>query len=246
MRVAHGNAGEFPHRAVAERHKRMVAAPLDGNARPIEHRRAHLRAHRAHAAIFQQHLRSAQAAAGFHHHGSRRCAARFIEIARRAAQAVSAHFRLAAIGVENAHARVRLVRGADQNQSIRAHAIVRPRNAHGQRRRVAHLLRKRVHINIIVPQALHFDEFHAFPPARRAPGIARNSMYFARAKSIPAFAPPALPESLPEWKNRPQTQRRFAGEKPAAISFRYIPGAPAIPPSAPRRQPRRAACYARG
>ena len=163
MRIAHGNAGEFPHRAIAEGDERMVAAPIDGDARPIQHRRAHLRAHGAYVAIFQQYLRPAQTAAGFHHHGSFRRAARLIKVACRTAQAVPAHFRLAAIGVENAHARICLLRRADQNQPIRPHAIVRPRNAHGQRRRVAHLLRKRIHIDIIVPQALHFDEFHAFP-----------------------------------------------------------------------------------
>jgi type IV pilus assembly protein PilB len=75
--------------------------------------------------------------------------------ARDAAARVAAHFGFAAVGVEHAHARVRLVRLADEHESVRARAEMTVGDLLRKFRRVADRAVAVVDVDVIVACALH-------------------------------------------------------------------------------------------
>ena len=94
-----------------------------------------------------------------------------------AADAVAAHLRLAAVGVEHPHPHVRRFRWKDQDQSISPNAKMPVRDFPGNARGIGHRLGEPVDVNVIVPDAVHLRELHdrdilAAHPKRRAAAAA--------------------------------------------------------------------------
>ena len=85
-----------------------------------------------------------------------------------AAYAVAAHLRLAAVGVDDAHADVGHLRGQRQDQTVRADAEVAVAQPRRQRLRRVHRLTKAVHYDKIIAKAVHLGKLHAHrrPSAR--------------------------------------------------------------------------------
>ena len=81
-----------------------------------------------------------------------------IQILADAADAVAAHLTLRAVGVEDAHLRVRLVRGGNEDDTVAADAEMRFGKRDGQLFGVRDLLFEAVDIDVIVAAAVHFCE----------------------------------------------------------------------------------------
>ena len=75
-----------------------------------------------------------------------------------AADAVAAHFALAAVQVEHAHFGIGHLRGADENHPVAPNALVPVGEADSQSRRVLHLLLKAVDVDVVVAAAVHFGK----------------------------------------------------------------------------------------
>src|ERR1700687_3770623 len=80
---------------------------------------------------------------------------------RDASDPVAAHFRLAAVGIEHAHARVRLVGGADEDQPIRTDPEMPIADGPAQSSRIMrHRVAEAIDVDILVADAVHFGETH--------------------------------------------------------------------------------------
>src|SRR5437660_12053086 len=93
---------------------------------------------------------------------------------RDASDAVAAHFRLAAVGIEHAHARISFVGGANEDQSVRADAEMPIADGPAQARGVVrHRVAQAIDVNVVVADAVHFGEMHVSShlyPRAAAPG----------------------------------------------------------------------------
>src|SRR5262245_49171752 len=84
-----------------------------------------------------------------------------VEVFCHTANAVAAHLRLAAVGVEHTHAGVRLFRRTNQDQAIGADAEMPIADGAAQRSRIARRRStKAIDVDIVVAAALHFGETH--------------------------------------------------------------------------------------
>src|SRR5437879_4537066 len=80
-----------------------------------------------------------------------------MRVLRDTADAVAAHLRLAAVGVEHAHPHVAPLRGADENQTVRADAEVPVANRAAQRSRIARRrMTDAIDVDVVVADAVHF------------------------------------------------------------------------------------------
>src|SRR6185312_13804954 len=95
--------------------------------------------------------------------GQRRFAdkAVIVDIFRHTANAIAAHFRLAAVGVIHAHARVGLVGGTYKDESIGTDAEMAVADGPAEAGRIVrHGVREAIDIDVIVAAPLHFGETH--------------------------------------------------------------------------------------
>src|SRR6266508_2662875 len=84
-----------------------------------------------------------------------------VHILGQATNAVAAHLRLTAVGVEHAHAEIGLGRGKNQNQAIGADAKMSVTDRPRHLCRMVDLLLEAIHIDVVIPYAVHFGKFHA-------------------------------------------------------------------------------------
>ena len=84
-----------------------------------------------------------------------------IDILGQATNAVATHLRLTTVCVEHAHAKIGMGRGQDQDQAIRANTKVSVTDRPRHLRRMVDLLLEAIDIDIVIPYAVHFGEFHA-------------------------------------------------------------------------------------
>ena len=84
-----------------------------------------------------------------------------VDVLGHAADAVAAHFRFAAVGVEHPHPGRGDRRRANQDQPVAAHAKMPIRDAPGQLGRVVRQrLMKAIDVNVVVANAVHLGETH--------------------------------------------------------------------------------------
>jgi hypothetical protein len=84
-----------------------------------------------------------------------------VDVLGHAADAVAAHFRLAAVGIEHPHAGVGSFAGADEDQAVSADAEMAVGDDAGQGGEVVgQPLRERVHVHVVVAGAVHLGEAH--------------------------------------------------------------------------------------
>ena len=167
--IAHVDAGDepgLPHdlQAVAQH---QFARQIHGDQAGVQFRRAHIRLHAGHLAVFHREPQLLQAPLGGN--GQLRFIghAPLIHVFADAADGVAAHFGFAAIGVENAHAKVRAVRGLNEHQAVGARAEMVPRHDDGHALRVRDQFFKAVDKQIIVSDAVHLGKFHTAASFRR-------------------------------------------------------------------------------
>ena len=127
VRIAHGYAGhlkclalhldflvDYPVHAIAS-HRNLI---------PFQHRLSHIHLNHGNIAIFLDDFRHQDACAGLNRKGIPGHMACLIDITGKAADAVAAHLRLAAVRVDNPHADIRLVRWQYQQNAVRTNAIM--------------------------------------------------------------------------------------------------------------------------
>ena len=145
--------GCLPHDARAQQAGHLLA---------VDPRRAHVHADAAHLPALYGQLQHLDAGARFQRDAGLVRQPAVIDVLADAAAGVAAHVALGAIGVEHAHAEVRRIGGTDEHQPVRAHAEVPVADARGERAGVVHMLLKRIDIDVVVADALHFGKLHRF------------------------------------------------------------------------------------
>ena len=160
VRVAHGNAGHGKH--LARRLDRLLndarcAKAQDRNALAFKDRLAHIDTHAREPAARKLQARHEDARARLDREFRLAAQPFRMDDAREAADAVATHLRLRAVRIEDAHAKVRLLRRQHKDQPVRADAIVPVTDPSRKRRKVIReLLPKAVHKDEIVAAALPF------------------------------------------------------------------------------------------
>ena len=81
----------------------------------------------------------------------------FVEISRHAADAVAAHFGLAAVGIDDAHARVAGGRVADQEQAVGAERLDPIADPHREAGRIGERRKPLVDEHEVVAAPVHLD-----------------------------------------------------------------------------------------
>ena len=145
--------GRAPHHARAQQTGYLLAVDL---------RRAHVHADTAHRAVLHCQLQHLDTSARFQRDAGFVRQPAVVDVLADAAAGVAAHIALGAVRIEHAHAEVRHIGGADEHQPVRAHAEVPVADARGERAGVVHMLLKRVDIDVVVADALHFGKLHRF------------------------------------------------------------------------------------
>ena len=133
------------------------------NRRGAQHGTAHVHPGGHETALFAPDLDPPGDAAGFQGQAVPVPQPPLSDVARHAPGGVAAHLALAAVGVEDAHGKIRDPAGADQHQPVRADAPVPVAQAHGKGRRIRHPLLKGVDIEVVIAQPLHLGEAHPHP-----------------------------------------------------------------------------------
>src|SRR5262249_43629972 len=129
-------------------------------------------AHLAHLAAGHLQFQGQHAAAGLD--GQHRLAgdAVVVDELGYTADPISAHLRLAAVGVEHAHARVGPLRGTDEDKAVAADAEVPVADGATEGRGV---LRRRIadaiHVNVVIADAVHLRKFHLYSHSMVAGGL---------------------------------------------------------------------------
>src|SRR5262249_54438085 len=107
-----------------------------------------------------------EAAAGLYGQRRFRSDAMIMDELAETAQAVAAHLRLAAVGVEHPHARIGPLRGTDKDEAIRADATMSIADDLAQ---LGGMLWRRVmdaiDVDVVVAQPVHLPEFHRHYPS---------------------------------------------------------------------------------
>ena len=127
----------------------------------FHHCLAHLHCRLLHKTVFHVQFQSADARQGFNIEGGFAGVAFVVHKFSHAADTVAAHFRFAAVGIENAHFEVGDLGILNQNQAVGADTEVPVRPFNGQLRRILHLT---VVVEIVVAKALHFRQMHTHYP----------------------------------------------------------------------------------
>src|SRR5207248_6010442 len=86
-----------------------------------------------------------------------------IDILGQTTNAIATHLRLAPVSIKHAHTEISPGRGQDQNQAVGADAKMPVADRPCHLSRVVDLLLEAVDIDIVIPYAVHFGEFHATP-----------------------------------------------------------------------------------
>ena len=100
------------------------------------------------------------------------------------ANSVAAHLSLGAICVIHFHPEICSLGGADTDEPIGPHAKVAVRHAPRQSRQVSGTALRAVQIDVIVPQAVHFGEFHRSAPPSYSIVFGRRPQIGKRRQSI--------------------------------------------------------------
>ena len=162
MRIAH-RYGRQLERAPQNRDRRSFHHTASQQARHIlagQNRRAHIHADGLRLSIFHGQVERLHAGIGFQRHHRFVRHAAVVYVFRDASTCVAAHRSARTIRVVHNHAEIRLVARRDEHQPVAAHAEMPVAHAPRQRRQIVCLLFKRVDIDVVVAQSLHFGEFH--------------------------------------------------------------------------------------
>ena len=163
MRIAHRDARDVPLAASdLDRlvHDAAIAIACHRNLVRLEHRLAHIDAHARHDAVLLDDFRHEDARARLDREFLLVRDMMVIEIARKAADAVAAHLRLAAVRIENAHAEIRLVRIQDDEHAVTADAEVAVARFLCKCAVIREFLLPAVNQQEIISTPLPFREFH--------------------------------------------------------------------------------------
>ena len=159
--VAHRDAGHvidlfvYDERGVDD----GTARHVDRDLCRLEDRRAHIDASRLHFAVPDVQLERFYAGKRVDGNGGAPADhAVVIQILADAADAVAAHFTLRAVGVEDAHLRIRPVGRGNEDNAVATDAEMRFGKRDGQLFGVRDLLVEAVDIDVIVAAAVHFSE----------------------------------------------------------------------------------------
>src|SRR5215813_2188864 len=163
VRVAHRDSCDLKRGAID--HKRFAQHPprrsLHRNLGPFQKRFTHFHTDLFYHPMAGKELQCEHARQSLDLDGGLLCHPTVIDILGQAPNAIATHLRFTAVRVEHAHAEISLGGGQDQDQAIRAHTKVpvtdRPRHL----RRMVDLLLEAIDIDIVIPYAMHFGEFHA-------------------------------------------------------------------------------------
>src|SRR5699024_5753682 len=131
-----------------------------GDVLRFELRAAHAHPHALHNAVFGIHPQGLDARAGLHVYDALFRHAALVHILRHAADAVAAHLADGTVRVIHIHLKVGLLRGADADKSVAAHAEMSVRDEPRKSRAVLHCLLKAVYIHIVVATAVHLRKLH--------------------------------------------------------------------------------------
>src|SRR5262245_18299192 len=163
VRVAHRDRRDLKRAAID--HECFAQHPprrsLHRNLSPFQPRLTHFHTDLFNHPMAGKELQFEHARQGLNLDGGLLRHATVIDILGQATNAVAAHLRLTPVRVEHAHAEISMGGGQDQDQAIRANTKVpvtdRPRHL----RRMVDLLLEAINIDIVIPYAVHFGEFHA-------------------------------------------------------------------------------------
>jgi hypothetical protein len=161
--VAHRHAGDSqpPAGDFKSRVRRRVSGQRRRNLTARENWLAHVHSNAIYVASFEHQLELKRSP---RRHDVERLAtsdALVVYIFGHAADAVAAHLRVRAVGVEHPHLSIGVVGRTDQNQSIAADAKMPIGDRASHCRRVSgNRLSKAIDIDVVVAGAVHLGEFH--------------------------------------------------------------------------------------
>src|SRR5438132_10867692 len=163
VRVAHRDRRDLKRGAID--HERFAQylprRSLHRNLGPFQPRLTHLHPNLVDHPMAGKELQFEHARQGLDLDGGLLRHATVIDILRQATNAVAAHLRLTADRVKYAHAEIGMGRGQDQDQAISANTKVPVTDRPCHLRRMVDRLLEAIDIDIVIPYAVHFGEFHA-------------------------------------------------------------------------------------
>ena len=134
--------------------------PLHGDLLAVQERLAHVHAHAGHHAVLDQQRRAHDAGERFDREGGLFHDALLVHILGKAADAVAAHLRLAAVGIDDAHADVGRVAVEHEQQPVPAHAGLAVAERRCKRIEVGAAHAARIDDEKVIAQSMHFRKFH--------------------------------------------------------------------------------------
>ena len=155
-----GSAVIFPRHRQRLRNKTLPLRSYGYFRRP-QHRPSHVDLDIRHLFVFHRQRQLPDTALRLYGNAGLSHDAVLIGILRHTADPIAAHCALRSVGIVHDHAAVCRPRGRDQNQSVGPDPEMPVADTHCQRRRVLHLLFKRIDIDIIISRSMHFRKMYS-------------------------------------------------------------------------------------